>query len=189
MIKKGIDYRVLKKSISPNIEIIAVEIKKEVFINVYLPPSTHPKAAFEELQQLVTNKKITILGEFNINLGEDSFTAPETAPTEQLHDFSRFNNLIPTVWKPTRITKNSATVIDNILTSKTEPLTTGILTSQVADHLAPFIIFHGDPKNHKTSKPQFIETRCFNEENTASLRKELQQTSWDEVLIELDPNH
>ena len=58
--------------------------------------------------------RITILGDFNINMGLDSFSAPDSSPTQTFHDFCRFNRLNPCVWKPTRITKTSATVIDNI---------------------------------------------------------------------------
>ena len=142
LIQEGTDFTLQHKSISKNVEIIAVRIKNQVFMSTYLPPSGSPKLAFEEIQLLLRKGEVTtILGDFNINLGEDSFNEPESSPTEIFHDFCRFNSLYPLIWKPTRITQHSATTIDNILTNYQGQVTTGILTGQIADHLQPMVIF------------------------------------------------
>ena len=109
--------------------------------------------------------------------------------TERFHDFCRFNNLYPCVWKPTRITTTTATVTDNILTSETGEITTGILTADVADHLAPFVILPSKKQGKdKPETPKYVEFRVMSEENIQNLRKELESTNWNEVLMTLDTN-
>ena len=186
LIQEGKTYSLKHKSISKNVEIIAVTVHKHTFICVYLPPSGSPKHAFEEIQLLIKKgETTTILGDFNINLGEDSFNEPESSPTEIFHDFCRFNTLQPMIWRPTRITKHSATTIDNILTNYEGQVTTGILTGQIADHLQPLIIFNKG-KSHADEKrkaPKFVEFRQMKEENIKKLRKELEKVNWNDLLL------
>ena len=188
LIKDGTDYRALSHACTRNIELIAVEVGNDVFISTYIPPNSNLTGAFEELQKHIPKGKnqTTILGDFNINMGNDSFVAPESSPTERFHDFCRANTLMPTIWKPTRITRTSATTIDNILTSNPGSMTTGIFTSQIADHLTPFIIFHNKEKKKESQKPKYVESRPMNEESFKALREDLARKNWDEVLTETD---
>ena len=160
LIKNGHNYEVTCKGITKNLEYIAIKMESEVIISVYMPPTCSPKHAFEELQSATTIKpkeRLTILGDFNINMGLDSFSAPDSSPTERFHDFCRFNSLSPCIWKPTRITKTTATVIDNILTSEQTVTATGIFTAEVADHLVPSVN-KGNPES-KAAKIHRIQSR------------------------------
>ena len=192
LVKEGTEYEVVSKKISANLEHIAIQAGTDLVVSVYMPPTSSPKHAFEELQQITVCKpktRVTILGDFNIDMGLDSFSAPESSPTERFHDFCRFNQLNPCVWKPTRVTKNSATVIDNILTSEINSLKTGIFTADVADHLAPFIILppkKGAKAEEKT--PKFIEFRVMSEENIKSLKEDLKMETWQALLANHDTN-
>ena len=190
LIQDGTNYTLQHKSISKNVEIIAVKTRNQVFMSVYLPPSGSPKLAFEEIQvHLKKGETTTILGDFNINLGEDSFNEPESSPTEIFHDFCRFNTLHPLIWKPTRIAKQTATTIDNILTNYPGQVTTGILTGQIADHLQPMVIFKKAKKDQKKSnQPKFVEFRQMKEENIKQLKEELKKTDWNNLLVRTCPN-
>ena len=186
LIQEGTDYKPLSRACTRNIELIAVEIGNDVFISTYIPPNSSLTGAFEELQKHLPRGKqqTTILGDFNIDMGKDSFQAPESSPTERFHDFCRANSLMPTIWKPTRITRTTATTIDNILTTNPGNMTTGIFTTQIADHLTPFIIFHNKEKKKEILKPKYVESRPMNEDSFKALRDELAVTNWNEVLVE-----
>ena len=57
------------------------------------------------------NKITYVMGDFNIDLLKDDTSRP-------IHDYIDFiysKSLIPTIYKPTRITETTATLIDNIL--------------------------------------------------------------------------
>ena len=57
------------------------------------------------------NKKCYLMGDFNIDLLKDDLHKP----THEYLDFIYSHSFIPSVYKPTRITETSATIIDNIL--------------------------------------------------------------------------
>ena len=182
LVKDGVDYTVNHKSISYNAELISVTVASKTFICAYLPPSGSPRHAFEEIQPLIKKGHTsTILGDFNINLGEDSFNEPESSPTEVFHDFCRYNMMHPLIWKPTRITRLTATTIDNIITNHPGKLTSGIFTAQIADHLQPFVIFNKNEseKKDKANTPKFIEFRQMKEENIKALKSEVKKVDWD----------
>ena len=63
-------------------------------------------------------------------------------------------------------------------------MTTGIFTTQIADHLTPFIIFHNKDKKTERQQPKFVESRPMNEDSFKSLREELSKQNWEEVLLE-----
>ena len=48
--------------------------------------------------------------------------------------------MIPSNLKPTRITKTSATIIDNILTNYDNKITTAILVTDITDHFPTILI-------------------------------------------------
>ena len=63
------------------------------------------------LNKIVTENKITyLMGDFNIDLLKDD----SNKPTHNYIDLIYSHSLIPTIYKPTRITETSATCIDNI---------------------------------------------------------------------------
>ena len=49
------------------------------------------------------------------------------------------NSLYPSITKPTRITSNSATLIGNIFTNSKSYQTSGIIITDINDHLPVFI--------------------------------------------------
>ena len=89
------------------------------------------------LQTIVKeNKDIYIMGDFNIDLLKDDIH-------RQTHDYLDLiysNCLMPTILKPTRITKTSATIIDNILTNSDNKISTGILVTDITDHFPTILM-------------------------------------------------
>ena len=101
------------------------------FNNEYLTPL---------LAKILQEKKCLLIGDFNINL----------LNTDTYHNASDFynilssNSFIPYILQPTRLAKNSKTLIDNIFLNSIEFNTfSGNLTSQILDHLPQFLILKG----------------------------------------------
>ena len=184
-IKEKHDFKVISKKITSNIEFLTVKINKKYFTSVYLPPNSIVKEGLELLEQSInTNDTHFILGDFNINLNNDSYANPENSATERLHDFNRSLNMFPLTRNPTRITKKSATTIDNIITNEKKLLISGVITAEVADHLAPFIIIEEGEK--PSPKQQTIKVRQTKPENIASLKTYLLQVDWSFITAESD---
>ncbi len=111
-------------------------------------PNTFPKADIEvfthtmnELQQLlgIENKAVYIMGDMNIDLLKIS----NHAKTGEYFDNMLAQGFVPLILKPTRITPHSRTLIDHIYTNNFDARkTSGIVISDVADHLGIFSIIN-----------------------------------------------
>lgn len=189
-VKTGHDFKLHKRYIDKNVEFITIEIRNKRYTSVYLPPNNNVTEGLKTLEMnLDKNLKNYVLGDFNIDLNLDSYFSSEASPTEKLHDFNRNLLLYPVIKHPTRITKKSATIIDNIMTNEREKVTVGIFTCEVADHLSPFIILHDKEKGKKAIKntqKKSITARNTKQENLDNLKIELSQTNWEAVRKEND---
>ena len=93
----------------------------------------------------------------------------------------------PLITKPTRITKSTATLIDNIFTNnlnRTEHLN-GILFNDISDHLPIFSITEHDLQNHGTM-PESNE-HSLTHKSLESFSSKLQSCNWQSVLSKNDP--
>ena len=80
----------------------------------------------------------------------DLLKSSNHAPTENFLNANLSLNLVPTITRPTRITKSTATLIDNIFISQSwlEKYNSGILVNDMSDHLPSIVSI----KNLKLSK-------------------------------------
>ena len=88
------------------------------------------------------------------------------------------HNLLPTITKPTRISKTSATLIDNILISKKLQLNyeSLIIVDDLSDHL-PFLV---KLKNFKpTGTKNFILKRVINNKAVKNINEDLSKIDWN----------
>ena len=147
---------------SISIEIFNKKSKFNKFINgnVYRRPSTmaeHVSTFITEFSETLNtvherSKKAYISRDFNIDL-------------LKIHMNSTFNTFFenvtsqgfyPKITRPTRISENSNTLIDNIFTNNLRNKhTSGILTSPIADHFMHFCILEGD--QHISQNSRYIE--------------------------------
>ena len=101
------------------------------------------------------------------------------------NDFIELNldhQLLPTITKPTGITRSTATLIDNIMIGKDfqtdyEP---SILISDISDHL-PCLLKIKNPSLFSKS-PTRITTRGLNNDKINELNYRLRQINWTEEL-------
>lgn len=113
----------MSKAVENILEIITVEIKVEKTPNiliscVYRAPGTSVDTFNEQLANLwdkVNNSKITVLcGDTNVYL----LSASRNKRTTDFINTIYSNNLFPLITKPSRITTNTTTLIDNIFINK-----------------------------------------------------------------------
>lgn len=175
--------------ISPDVENLWYEIEhvnhKYIVGVTYRHPGYNTTNFCDALNASLTKSakegKITLLcGDFNIDLLKPEH--PQTAP---YIDALLETNVIPCITLPTRITHQSATLIDHInirlpgknLNKKT---TSGNLLLEIADHLPNFIILSGD-KYNETSRPT---TRHFSERNLANFKTKLAGQNWEDIVTQ-----
>ena len=97
--------------------------------------------------------------------------------TADLFNMFLSNELIPVITKPTRITHNSATLIDNLYIRLHQTrITSGIITTKLSDHLPIFAFYGKSPKTK--SKPVNINFRNFNESNISLIKHEIEHYDW-----------
>ena len=92
-----------------------------------------------------------------------------------LHSFS----LVPTIDKPARVYKNTATLIDNILVNKLDAeIYSGNIVSDISDHYSQFCIFQKIKVVRKKGRKKMRDFSSFSENSFAD---ELSQIDWDSV--------
>ena len=171
-----------------NCENCFVEIKLDsgniVVGSIYRPPNTNNKDFVNLYSKLVnkikleTRKKIIIGLDHNL----DFLKSHTHGPTMDFIEKNLSNDLIPCITRPTRITKNSATLIDNIIVS-TEyigKISSKILMEDISDHLPSYVKLNNILENKL--EPKRIESRCMKPKNLIALRKHLTTVKWEHYL-------
>ena len=120
------------------------------------------------------------MGDFNINLLNYS-------DNNGVNDFVNIiynNSFRPLIYKPTRITTSSMTLIDNTITNVCDKnIKPGICYNDITDHLPVFSV------TSLQFDPLFIShafvhsKRSINSQSIDSLKKELCTTDWCDVLL------
>ena len=186
LIRSNIKHALTKAKVAHNVEYIQVKVGKEHITSVYIPPMAAAIKAFEELEEELDLKRGThhVMGDFNINLACEQ-PLNDKAPTEIMHTFCKNNALLPLIRNPTRITAKTATIIDNILTNTKDHVTTGVITSSIADHFATFLAIK-DKRSVKKERSkgvsnEKIQIRSKKPENIKQFEKLLKEVDWREM--------
>ena len=175
---------------------IKLKISKNRYMtigNIYRPNSA-PLASIvrfnDILSELIDNLKkdftlqsdeITLIGDININL----LQYLNHSETSNYVDILLNNELLPLIVLPSRVTHQSATVIDHIVTNiKDNVLDSGILLNNMSDHFPVFFIRH-----FKTEKKRakITKTRKITENTKTNFKNLIKDFTWDSVINEHDP--
>ena len=90
------------------------------------------------------------------------------------------NALYPTISKPTRVTKQTATLIENIITNIHEySIKSGILYNDISDHFLIFTFYELGVKRENEYK--FFYKHLTSSANISKLKTQLQTSNWEEV--------
>ena len=148
----------------------------------YRKPSTDIKKFIqfysEILEKLSTEKReIIMTGDFNIDLMKTN--------DENTNDFLNINfsfGLTPVIKYPTRITLNTASLIDNIFINTFERnLESGSFSVEISDHLPIFLMLD---KTHLLSKKQHVvinSRRVITDDGVQKLNRELYGVDWSSL--------
>ena len=97
-------------------------------------------------------------------------------PTERFYDLLLESNYLPTITRPTRICKNSATLIDNILISNRlqEAYKSGIILNDISDHLPSICLLREVKPGRRESK--LIYSRDLSKKNLEKMNEKLKES-------------
>ena len=123
------------------------------------------------------NKSTILMGDYNINLLQYDTQKDVSDFLDNMYTHS----FIPYITSPTRITKTSSTLIDNIFCNEVnEGAKSGNLTISLSDHLAQFLILPS--KNSKNNKNIDVYQRNMKNLNEEALKSDIKNIHWDNVL-------
>lgn len=129
-------------------------------------------------------KKCYIMGDFNIDLLKDDSDKPTHEYLNLVYSYS----FIPTIYKPTRITEQSATIIDNILVNNHDDINSAIIVTDISDHLPTILIENHSIKNQSTRGSKHFFKRNHSPGNINHLQQKLSNVNWYEELENEDAN-
>ena len=189
-IKDNIDFKIREDLTMSNdlMETLFIEIDKNTFGKnkntivgvVYRPPDTDIDSFNKSMGELLSkthtkNNLLYIMGDFNINL----INVDKHIGTHDFLDIIYENTLFPAITKPTRVTFNSATLIDNIfIPIENDETIQGILYTDISDHFPVFVIDHS---NKCSSEPPVQYKRMFNDKNKSKFISQISSTNWAPV--------
>jgi hypothetical protein len=160
-----------------------------ITLSIYRSPSGEIEAFLASLEGLLTyasklmpKAHILLAGDFNIDLFQT------TKSTTNFLDLLLSFQLSQTINSPTRITKSTSTLIDNIFTNlKSSQYTSKTFESGLSDHLAlqitiPIIVT-------KTEPDSFVYKRTFSETSYEQFYHYLSMEQWTNVYQLTDPSN
>lgn len=173
----------------PFIECLIIEIvlpsKSNILVGcVYRPPNTDVTKFNDEMLSILKlmndekNKLCLVMGDFNLDLMKSEVHAQtgEFLNNMQSHSF------FPTIKNPTRISDQSATLIDNIfINCVKEKFSSGIVYSDISDHLP--IAIHLDLNIVKKRAPVFIKKRLFDAKSIEHFLTHISCISWNQLIV------
>ena len=108
------------------------------------------------------------------------FNYEENSGVREFYNNTFQYGAVPLINRPTRVTKSTTTLIDNILTNSyfESSLTKPIIKTAVSDHFPIFVVFNTNKNKNDTSKKIIITKRNFSERNKENFKNDLQRTDW-----------
>lgn len=162
-------------------EAITVEViinnKKIVLTSIYRAPNTDVDTFSHKLKQLLERDERIwyIMGDFNIDLKNMDSTHTENI-LNTMHSYS----FRPLINIPTRICKQSATIIDNIYTNEiSHEISSGTIIHDLSDHLPIFASIKYNKT--QTNSQNYKYCRTIGVSAKESFLAELQSTNWDSI--------
>ena len=191
-ISKDFNFNICNEfSISNDIlESLFIEIfvpgRKSIMVGViYRPPNGNSQDFLLQLGNFLkdpffNNKDCFLMGDYNINLLKNDNIS---------HDFLELflsASFLPLISKPTRVTPQSATLIDNIFSNVIPHPESFIVISDISDHF-PIFSYFSLSNSVKNGGPRPLSRR-LTPENLARLGISLERVDWSEVLDNDDMN-
>ena len=173
---------------SSAIEYLCVEVfnknSKSIVLNlVYRPPNGDRNELENHFKNIlskreITNKELVLVGDFSVNVLDFN----ESKMGQSFVNLMFRHGLIPTINKPTRATKNTATAIDHIIINSVinAEFKTGIIKTDISDHFPIFFIFKCVVSGTEALE-EFIYKRNYYSNQIETFKQKLRQLNWSEV--------
>ena len=172
--------------------IIEVQLKKQnvLVCSGYRAPGQNPTNFLQEYDKLTESMNSTslpvIIGmDHNLDLLKQRTHYPTKLFVDKLLD----SKMVPSITKPTRITKSSATLIDNIFISLelVAMSSSHILIEDMSDHLPVLLVLNGVTTRKLCE--HVIESRNLRPKNINALRSGIKNVDWDVLLTNVIPSN
>ena len=172
-------------------ESVFVEIntggKNYVIGEVYRIPNTNEQSFLQHYESIVKqvnmeNKELLVGSDQNLNL----LQAASNKNIQNFLDINYSNGLLPVILKPTRITYDTATLIDNFYTSNRDSHKSAILTIDISDHLPIFICFDKLHKGRFSKQALQFSMRDLSDRNIVKVAEDLSQIDWRNNMNDLN---
>ena len=142
------------------LEIISEKTRNTIVSVLYRPPNGH----FEHSENLLTNtknsnKNVFITGDFNLNLSDHN----RNKKVQNCLNLIYKNSFIPTINKPTRVTRKTPTIIDHILTNSfvNANFNTFIFKINISNHFS-ICFLQPTSRPREENKATYITKRVMN---------------------------
>ena len=155
-----------------------------LFCTIYRPPNSSDKDFLKNYARLL--KKFTPQQHARLIIGLDHnldlIKHAKPRVTNEFIELNLENQLLPTITKPTRITRTTATLLDNTIIGRTfqSDYESSIVVNDMSDHL-PCLLKIKNPSLFLKS-PTKITTRGLNYEKVCELNSKLAEINWDDKL-------
>ena len=156
-------------------------IRKSLIVgNIYRPPRDRIddwRTFIAELDEILfdfqrTNRDVVLVGDFNIDL----LKLKEKSIINDYFETILSNSFIPKITLPTRITNNTATLIDNIFSKLSDISSSsiaGVVLVNISDHLPCFLSL--DCLTVKKSNHKLVKTWSRSEQSYMNLKSEIEE--------------
>jgi len=158
---------------------------KHIFVGtIYKPPSVNDNNFIAKLHEMIASLNIgsgnecIICGDFNIDLLPSDRHNTATQFLNSMHSVS----LLPLISKPTRITDQTATLIDNIFTTLPSNFISGSLITEISDHLPNFLIQKEILQRNINLKQDVINYRLINEGSLNDIVFRISNHNFDRIV-------
>ena len=176
------------------LEHAVVELKcksKILLCSMYKPPNSDIFLFLEEYKIIVNKLKEEKHGNIIIYLDHnlDFLKENKHAHTRKFIESNLDFNLFPVITRPTRVTYNSATLIDNIMISEKLQINykSGIMINDTSDHL-PCYLTLPDETDHEFNRFNYKQVQKFSTKCKSAILRDLNEILWAQTLESLSTN-
>ena len=153
---------------------------------VYRPPGANVDSFYHNLFPVIEkinseNRPCYVVGDMNIDLLNNT----NKNGGQALMDGMYSNGFCPRIDRPTRVTDDTATLIDHIYSNVHNNGTmSGIWAADIADHLPIYITLRQffESTENKTEQNKYISKRIYSPDNNNTFKNKLSRCDWSEVI-------
>ena len=100
------------------------------------------------------------------------------------------HNMISTVNKPTKFTRNTGTAIDHFITNTVvdTQFTSGIIQTDLSDQFPIIFVLQTNKSVVEKHNEHFVYNRYYDEKSKNLFKQKLQETTWDSIKNRKEPN-